>query len=134
LSTWQADVERIEGLPPTLAIEQRAAAANPRSIVATTTEIYDFLRVLFARAGTPHCPTCSRPIQRHTIDQIVDAVFAQPAGTRIMVLAPLVRGRSGNHQPVFRRIQRRVLSGARQRQAVRRRRAGRAAGRQAGQR
>jgi excinuclease ABC subunit A len=100
------DVERIEGLPPTLAIEQRAAAANPRSIVATTTEIYDFLRVLFARAGTPHCPTCSRPIQRHTIDQIVDAVFAQPAGTRIMVLAPLVRGRSGNHQPVFRRIQR----------------------------
>ncbi len=100
------DVERIEGLPPTLAIEQRAAAANPRSIVATTTEIYDFLRVLFARAGTPHCPTCSRPIQRHTIDQIVDAVFAQPAGTRIMVLAPLVRGRAGNHQPVFRRIQR----------------------------
>ncbi len=100
------DVERIEGLPPTLAIEQRAAAANPRSIVATTTEIYDFLRVLFARAGTPHCPTCGRPIQRHTIDQIVDAVFAQPAGTRIMVLAPLVRGRTGNHQPVFRRIQR----------------------------
>ena len=100
------DVERIEGLPPTLAIEQRAAATNPRSIVATTTEIYDFLRVLFARVGTPYCPKCSRRIHRHTVDQIVDTVLDYPAGTRLMVLAPLVRRRIGDHQPVLRRIQR----------------------------
>jgi excinuclease ABC subunit A len=100
------DVERIEGLPPTLAIEQRAAAANPRSTVATTTEIYDFLRVLFARVGTPHCPTCRQQIHRRTLDQIVDAVLAYPEQTRIMVLAPLARGQAGDLQPVLRRIQR----------------------------
>jgi len=100
------DVERIEGLPPTLAIEQRAAAANPRSTVATTTEIYDFLRVLFARVGVPHCPKCGQRIYRRTVDQIVDVVLAYPAQTRVMIMAPLVRGQTGELQPILRRIQR----------------------------
>ncbi|MFQ5806480.1 MAG: excinuclease ABC subunit UvrA [Phycisphaerae bacterium] len=100
------DVERIEGLPPTLAIEQRAAAPNPRSTVATTTEIYDFLRLLFARVGRTHCPTCGVPLFRRTVDQIVDAVLAYSANSRVMVLAPLARGRRGDHRPILRRIQR----------------------------
>jgi len=100
------DVERIEGLPPTLAIEQRAAGVNPRSTVATTTELYDFLRVLFARVGTPHCPECGREVFRHTVDQIVERVLANPPQTRLMVLAPLARGRTGDLRPVLRRIQR----------------------------
>ncbi len=100
------DVERIDGLPPTLAIEQRAAAANPRSTVATTTEIYDFLRVLYARVGTPHCPQCGAEIFSRTIDQIVDRVLAYPERTRIMVLAPLARRQAHAPQPVLRRIQR----------------------------
>ncbi|MCC6360036.1 MAG: excinuclease ABC subunit UvrA [Phycisphaerales bacterium] len=100
------DVDRIEGLPPTLAIEQLAAAPNPRSTVATTTEIYDFLRLLFARVGQPHCPTCGKPIFRRTVDQIVDDVLKIPADTRIMLLAPLVRGKRGDLDEVIRRIQR----------------------------
>jgi excinuclease ABC subunit A len=100
------DVDRIEGLPPTLAIEQRAAASNPRSTVATTTEIYDFLRVLFARVGEPHCPKCGQRIHRRTVDQIVDLVLAYPVRTRIMVLAPLARAQSGELLPILRRIQR----------------------------
>jgi excinuclease ABC subunit A len=100
------EVERIEGLPPTLAIEQRAAASNPRSTVATTTEIYDFLRVLFARVGVPHCPSCGQRIHRRTVDQIVDVVLSYPSQTRIMVMAPLVRGRDGELQAILRRIQR----------------------------
>ena len=110
------EVERIEGLPPTLAIEQRAAGVSPRSTVATTTEIYDFLRVLFARVGTPCCPQCGRRIHRHTVDQIVDAVLSHDETTRILVLAPLLRvadARPGNHargpsdvKAVLRRIQR----------------------------
>jgi excinuclease ABC subunit A len=100
------DVERIEGLPPTLAIEQRATATNPRSTVATTTEIYDFLRVLFARVGTPHCPTCDAELHRRTVDQIVDIVLGYPEATRVMVMSPLVRGQTQTLQPVLRRIQR----------------------------
>ena len=109
------DVERIEGLPPTLAIEQRATASNPRSTVATTTEIYDFLRVLFARVGLPHCPKCGQRIHRRTVDQIVDIVMSyggehaagrEPPGIRVMVMAPLARGQSGELQPILRRIQR----------------------------
>src|SRR6186997_2324405 len=84
------DVEEIEGLPPTIAIEQRSASGNPRSTVATTTEIYDYLRVLFARAGTPHCWECGRPIASQTPSQIVDAVMKYPAGTKVMILSPLV--------------------------------------------
>src|SRR5205809_3451855 len=81
------DLDEIEGLPPTIAIEQRSASSNPRSTVATTTEIYDYLRVLFARAGTPHCWVCGREISSQTATQIVDAVMKQPAGTKIMILA-----------------------------------------------
>ncbi|MBK8914364.1 MAG: excinuclease ABC subunit UvrA [Phycisphaerales bacterium] len=106
------DVDHIEGLPPTLAIEQRATAASPRSTVATTTEIYDFLRLLFARVGRPHCPSCNRPIERRTVDQIVDAVLAgggavgaaTTADDRVMILAPLARG--GDARAALRRIQR----------------------------
>src|ERR1700734_2620517 len=87
------EVDEIEGLPPTIAIEQRSASSNPRSTVATTTEIYDYLRVLFARAGTPHCWICGRVISSQTPTQIVDAVMKNPAGTKVMILSPLVRGK-----------------------------------------
>lgn len=83
------DVDRIEGLSPTVAIEQRATVSNPRSTVATTTEIYDYLRVLFARAGQPTCWVCGKPIVKHSVSEIVDAVLSEPEGARIMVLAPL---------------------------------------------
>jgi excinuclease ABC subunit A len=95
------DVDEITGLPPTIAIEQRSASSNPRSTVATTTEIYDYLRVLFARAGTPHCWVCGRPISSQTPSQIVDAVMSNPAGTKVMVLAPLIRGQKGEHKDTF---------------------------------
>src|SRR5450432_907607 len=95
------DLDEIEGLPPTIAIEQRSASSNPRSTVATTTEIYDYLRVLFARAGTPHCWECGRPITSQTTSQIVDAVMAYSAGTKVMILSPLVRGQKGEHKETF---------------------------------
>src|ERR671920_1425885 len=95
------EVEEIEGLPPTIAIEQRSASSNPRSTVATTTEIYDYLRVLFARAGTPHCWECGRVISSQTASQIVDAVMKYSAGTKVMVLSPLVRGQKGEHKDTF---------------------------------
>ncbi len=95
------DVEEVEGLPPTIAIEQRHASSNPRSIVATTTEIYDYLRVLFARAGTPHCWECGREISSQSPSQIVDAVMKFPAGTKVMILSPLVRGQKGEHKDIF---------------------------------
>jgi excinuclease ABC subunit A len=95
------DLDEIEGLPPTIAIEQRSASSNPRSTVATTTEIYDYLRVLFARAGTPHCWECGRAITSQTTSQIVDAVMAYPAGTKVMILSPLVRGQKGEHKETF---------------------------------
>src|SRR3989440_2942105 len=95
------DIDEIEGLPPTIAIEQRHASSNPRSIVATTTEIYDYLRVLFARAGTPHCWICGREIASQTPSQIVDAVMRYPVGTKVMILSPLVRGQKGEHRDIF---------------------------------
>ncbi|MDB5289736.1 MAG: uvrA, partial [Phycisphaerales bacterium] len=95
------DIDEIEGLPPTIAIEQRSASSNPRSTVATTTEIYDYLRVLFARAGTPHCWICGRVIASQTPSQIVDSVMRQPAGTKVMILSPLVRGMTGEHRDIF---------------------------------
>src|SRR5581483_5306207 len=98
------EVDEIEGLPPTIAIEQRSASSNPRSTVATTTEIYDYLRVLFARAGTPHCWVCGRPISSQTPSQIVDAVMKYPAGTKVMILSPLVRGQKGEHKDIFNAI------------------------------
>src|ERR1700733_13508987 len=95
------DLDEIEGLPPTIAIEQRSSSSNPRSTVATTTEIYDYLRVLFARAGTPHCWECGREIASQTPSQIVDAVMKYPVGTKVMILSPLVRGQKGEHKDIF---------------------------------
>ncbi|MCR4399916.1 MAG: excinuclease ABC subunit UvrA, partial [Syntrophomonadaceae bacterium] len=95
------DVDYIEGLSPAISIDQRAASHNPRSTVGTATEVYDYLRLLFARVGHPHCPTCQEPIQRQTVDQIVDAVLALAEGTRIKVLAPVVRGKKGEHQKLL---------------------------------
>ncbi len=96
------DVDHIEGLPPAIAIEQRTAGANPRSIVATTTEIHDYLRLLFAHAGQPHCWKCGRPITPQSAEQIVDRLLDRPRGTPVTLLAPLVIGRKGRHEAVFR--------------------------------
>src|SRR5213082_2734811 len=87
------DVESIEGLSPAISIDQKSASHNPRSTVGTVTEIYDYLRLLYARIGHPHCPNCGRPIGAQSIEQILDAVATMEEGTRFMVLAPLVRGR-----------------------------------------
>ena len=95
------DVDQIEGLSPAISIDQKGVSHNPRSTVGTVTEIYDYLRLLFARVGTPHCPQCGRPIAQQTVQQIVDAVLELPEGTRVMVLAPLVRDRKGEHRRVF---------------------------------
>jgi excinuclease ABC subunit A len=95
------DVDRIDGLSPAVAIEQRTAARNPRSTVATTTEIYDYLRLLFARIGHPHCPRCGQPIGRQTVEEMVDRLLQLAPGTRITILGPLVRGRKGEHEGVL---------------------------------
>lgn len=87
------DVESIEGLPPAISIDQKSTNRNPRSTVGTVTEIYDHLRLLYARVGTPHCPNCGKEIKRQTVDQIVDSLMSLPAGTRYQLLAPMVRGR-----------------------------------------
>jgi excinuclease ABC subunit A len=100
------EVESIEGLTPTVAIEQRRGPANPRSTVATMTEIYDYLRVLYARAGDPHCPKCDRPIAPENAERMVDAIMAFPEGTQFMVLAPLIKGRKGEHRDVLDSIRR----------------------------
>ena len=95
------DVDAIEGLSPAISIEQKTAGANPRSTVGTVTEIYDYLRLLYARAGTPHCANCGRPVARQTATQIADVVLSWPVGTRIEILAPLVRGRKGEFRELF---------------------------------
>jgi excinuclease ABC subunit A len=95
------DVDYISGLSPAISIDQKGASHNPRSTVGTVTEIYDYLRLLYARIGRPHCPKCGRPIQQQSAEQIVDAVLDLQAGTRIMLLAPLVKGRKGEYQQVF---------------------------------
>src|SRR5438093_11892231 len=89
------DVDFIEGLSPAIAIEQRTAATNPRSTIATATEIYEYLRLLFASIGKPHCHRCGRPITTQSVSQIVDQILALGEGTQLMLLAPLVRGRKG---------------------------------------
>jgi excinuclease ABC subunit A len=99
------DVDYIEGLSPAISIDQKGPLHNPRSIVGTVTEIYDYLRLLFARIGHPHCPECGREIARQTVQQIVDAVQEIPQGSRIMILAPLVRDRKGEHQTIFQDLQ-----------------------------
>ena len=95
------DVDHIEGLSPAIAIDQKGASRNPRSTVGTQTEIYDYLRLLFARAGTPHCPNCGRVIERQTVQQIVDAILEMPPGKRLMVLSPIIKDRKGEHLHVF---------------------------------
>ncbi len=99
------DVDCIEGLSPAISIDQKAGSKNPRSTVGTVTEIYDYLRLLFARAGRPHCPHCGDPITQQTVEQMVDRVASYPTGSKIQILAPLVRGRKGEYQKVFSDIQ-----------------------------
>ena len=91
------DVDSIEGLSPAISIDQKTTSKNPRSTVGTVTEIYDYLRLLYARVGVPHCPVCGREIRQQTVDQIVDKIMQLPQGTRIQLLAPVVRGRKGEH-------------------------------------
>ena len=100
------DVESIEGLPPTISIEQRQGHATPRSTVATNTEIYDYLRLLFARVGKPQCYKCGRPITQQTAEQIIESLLEWPEGAKIALLAPLVRGKKGTHKDVFERVRR----------------------------
>ena len=95
------DVDYIEGLSPAISIDQKTTSKNPRSTVGTVTEIYDYLRLLYARVGHPHCPKCGKPIQKQSVDQIVDAVKALPEKTKLQILAPLVRGRKGEFQKLF---------------------------------
>src|SRR2546430_16845422 len=89
------DVDQIDGLSPAISIDQKSTSRNPRSTVATVTEIYDYLRLLFARIGIPHCPTCGKRITQQSLEQMVDAVMELPEGSRIQVLGPVVRGRKG---------------------------------------
>ena len=95
------DVDYIDGLSPAISIDQKTTSKNPRSTVGTVTEIYDYLRLLWARVGTPHCPKCGKEIQQQTIDQIIDQVMALPEATRIQVMAPVIRGKKGEHQKIF---------------------------------
>ena len=95
------DVDYIDGLSPAISIDQKTTSKNPRSTVGTVTEIYDYLRLLWARVGTPHCPICGKEIKQQTIDQIIDQVLALPEATRIQVMAPVIRGKKGEHAKVF---------------------------------
>src|SRR4051812_23072835 len=92
------DVDLIEGLSPAIAIEQRTPSHNPRSTVGTVTEVYDYLRLLFARVGKPHCPNCGKEIRPQSAQQIIDEILKQPAGTKLQILAPLIRGRTGTYE------------------------------------
>lgn len=98
------DVDYIEGLSPAISIEQKTVSHNPRSTVGTVTEIYDYLRLLFARIGVQHCYKCDRPVQKQTVDQIIDTVMAYPAGTKIQILAPVIKGRKGHYRELFEKI------------------------------
>lgn len=95
------DVQSIEGLSPSISIDQKTTSKNPRSTVGTVTEIYDYLRLLYARIGVPHCPVCGKKIEQQTIDQIVDSVMEIGEGTKFQILAPVVRGKKGMHQKVL---------------------------------
>jgi excinuclease ABC subunit A len=104
------DVDLIEGLSPAIAIEQKTAGHNPRSTVGTVTEIYDYLRLLYARVGAPHCHRCGRPIASQSLDQILDRVLALPENTRILVLSPLIAGQKGTHETLFKRLRKEGFS------------------------
>ncbi len=107
------DVDQLEGLPPTVAVDQKAGSSNPRSTVATLTELHDYLRLLYARTGVPHCPSCGREIVRQTPEQMVDTVTRLAAGTKVLLLAPLVKARKGSHADAFAAIRRAGLIRAR---------------------
>ena len=92
------DVDYIDGLSPAISIDQKTTSKNPRSTVGTVTEIYDYLRLLYARIGIPHCPKCGKEVQRQSIDQIVDKVMSLGEGTKIQILAPVIRGKKGEHK------------------------------------
>ena len=100
------NVEKIEGLSPAISIDQKSTNRNPRSTVGTVTEIYDYFRLLYARIGIPHCPKCGKEIKKQTVDQMVDQIMAMPVGTKIQLLAPIVRGRKGEHAKVLERAKR----------------------------
>ncbi|MDO4573317.1 MAG: excinuclease ABC subunit UvrA, partial [Clostridia bacterium] len=100
------DLDSIDGLSPAISIDQKSTSHNPRSTVGTVTEIHDYLRLLYARCGIPHCPDCGRPIERQSIDQVVDRVMSLPEGARILVVAPCVRGRKGEHTKIFDELRR----------------------------
>ena len=102
------DVESIEGLSPAISIDQKTTNNNPRSTVGTVTEIHDYLRLLYARIGVAHCPKCHKEINRQSVDQMVDAVMKMPEGTKILVLAPVIRGKKGEHVKVFDRNRKRL--------------------------
>ncbi|MGL5512565.1 MAG: excinuclease ABC subunit UvrA, partial [Sporomusa sp.] len=95
------DVDYIEGLSPAISIDQKTTSRNPRSTVGTVTEIYDYLRLLFARAGRPFCPKCGKPISQQTVEQIVDQLLALGEGARLSIMAPIVRGKKGEHQKIL---------------------------------
>ena len=100
------DVDNIEGLSPAISIDQKTTSHNPRSTVGTVTEVYDYLRLLYARAGRPHCPNCGKPIAQQSVDQMVDAIMTQPEGTKLLIMAQLVRGKKGEHRKVLDQIRR----------------------------
>ena len=100
------DVEKIEGLSPAISIDQKSTNRNPRSTVGTVTEIYDYFRLLYARIGIPHCTNCGREIKKQSVDQMVDQIMELPQGSRIQLMAPVVRGRKGEHVKVFDRAKR----------------------------
>ena len=99
------DVDYIDGLSPAISIDQKTTSKNPRSTVGTVTEIYDYIRLLYARVGTPYCPNCGKKIEKQSIDQIVDNVMKIKEGTRIQILAPVVRGRKGEYTKLFEDLQ-----------------------------
>ena len=104
------DVEYIEGLSPAISIDQKTTNKNPRSTVGTVTEIHDYLRLLYARIGHPHCPVCGKPITSQSVDQMVDTIMDFPEGTKLIILAPVVRGRKGEHEKILERIRKEGFS------------------------
>ena len=107
------NVDQIEGLSPAISIDQKGAGRNPRSTVGTVTEVYDYLRLLYARIGQPHCPTCGAAISRQTATQIVDSIMEMPEGSRLLILAPIIKDRKGNHKSVFENLQKQGFARAR---------------------
>lgn len=104
------DVEYIEGLSPAISIDQKTTNRNPRSTVGTVTEIHDYLRLLYARIGKPHCPICGKPITSQSVDQIVDTIMDFQEGTKLLILAPVIRGRKGTHEKILEKIKKEGFS------------------------